>query len=191
MDLYDIIVSRRTIRQFKPVPVARSLLKKLANAARLAPSAGNLQPLEFIIVDDRAICGEIFSCLRWAGYISPEGNPKPGNEPRAYIVTLVNLGVREKGYECDVGAALENMILAAWEEGLGSCWLISIDRHKIIEILRIPEGHKVECVLALGYPAEEPIAEEIKNSVKYWKDTKGVLHVPKRDLKTILHLNKL
>ena len=190
MSLYDIIVSRRTIRQFKPLPIARSFLEKLVNAARLAPSAGNLQPLEFIVVDEDETRKKIFPCLRWAGYIAPEGNPKPGNEPMAYIISLVNSSVREKGYEYDVGAAMENMILTAWEEGLGTCWLISVDREKVVEILRIPKGYKVDCVLALGYPAENPLLEELKDSVKYWKDNEDVLHVPKRNLKDIVHFNK-
>jgi nitroreductase len=190
MSLYEIIVSRRTIRQFKPIPVSRALLEKLVNAARLAPSAGNLQPLEFVVVDDEKIRKEIFPCLRWAAYIVPEGNPQPGNEPMAYIFSLVNLSVKEKGYEYDVGAAMENMILTAWEEGIGACWIISVHKEKVAEILRIPEGFKVDCVLALGYSAENPVAEELKNSVKYWKDKKGVLHVPKRSLNGIIHFNK-
>lgn len=190
MDFHDIILTRRTIRQFKPAPVAQSLLAKLVNAARLAPSAGNLQPLEFVIVDNGEIRNRLFSCLRWAGYIAPDGNPRPGNEPMAYIVTLVNTSIKEKGFEYDVGAAMENMILAAWEEGLGSCWIISVQREKIAGILSIPEGYKVDCVLALGCPAENPVIEELKDSVKYWKSKEGVLRVPKRKLKDILHINK-
>jgi nitroreductase len=141
-------------------------------------------------VDDEETRNRIFPCLRWAGYIAPEGNPRPGHEPMAYIIPLVNLGVREKGSEYDVGAAVENMMLAALEKGIGACWLISVERKKVAQILGIPEGFKVDCVLALGYPAESPVAEELKDSVQYWKDKKGVLHVPKRNLKDIIHFNK-
>ncbi len=190
MGYHDIILTRRTIRQFKPLPITQSILAKLVNAARLAPSAGNLQPLEFVVVDDAEIRKRIFPCLRWAGYIAPAGNPQPGKEPMAYIVTLVNAAVREKGFEYDIGAAMENMILAAWEEGLGSCWIISVERRKIAEILDVPKQYKVDCVLALGYPAENPVIEDLKDSVKYWKNDKGVLHVPKRSLKDIIHFNK-
>ncbi len=190
LSLYDLIVSRRTIRQFKPTPVARPILEKIVNAGRLAPSAGNMQPLEFVVVDDGETRGLIFPCLRWAGYIAPQGNPRPGQEPMAYIFPIVNLSVREKGYENDVGAAIENMILAAWEEGIGSCWLISVERTKVAVILNIPEGFRVDSVLALGYPAESPVVEEFKDSIKYWKDEQGVLHVPKRRLKDVLHFNR-
>jgi nitroreductase len=166
------------------------LLQNLVNAARLAPSASNLQPLEFVIVDEEETKSKLFPCLKWATYITPAGNPKPGQEPAAYIVTLLNSKVREKGHEYDVGAAVENMALAAWSEGVGSCWMISIDKPKIAEILGVPENFKVDNVLSLGYPAEEPRVEEMKDSPRYWKDGAGRLHVPKRNLEKILHWNR-
>ncbi|MEW5901308.1 MAG: nitroreductase family protein [Acidobacteriota bacterium] len=188
--VYDLILLRRTIRQFKPEPVSRQILERLVNAARLAPSSGNLQPLEFVVVDDEDVKRLVFPCLRWASYITPRGNPKPGQEPAAYIIPLINLSVREKGYEYDVGAAMENMILTAVEQGLGACWLLSIDREKIAEILNLPWGYKIDCVLALGYPAESPVMEEGQDTVKYWKDESDVLHVPKRSLKSVIHFNR-
>jgi nitroreductase len=189
-EMGEIIAVRRTIRQFRPEPVRRELLEKLAEVARLAPSAANLQPLEFIVVDDEGMCAEIFPCLKWAAYIAPEGNPKPGQEPAAYIVTLVNSKVREKMFEYDVGAAMENMILTALGEGVGSCWLLSIDRDKLKTILGVPDDYRIDCVLALGYPAEEPAVEDLKDSQKYWKDAEGRLHVPKRTLASVLHRNR-
>ena len=189
-EIYDIAAGRRTIRQFKPDPVPGHLLGKLIDVARLAPSAANLQPLEYIAVDDKRVCGEIFPCLKWAAYIAPEGDPKPGQEPVAYIVTLVNTKVREKMFEYDVGAAMENMILAALGEGVGSCWLLSIDRDKLKGILGVPDGFRIDCVLALGYAAEEPMAEDRNDSQKYWKDKDGRLHVPKRTLASVLHRNR-
>ena len=189
MSLYELILSRRSIRQFKPEPVSRSILEKLINAARLAPSGANLQPLEFVVVDEEEVRKRLFPCLRWAAYIAPEGNPQPGHEPVAYVVVLVNLKLRKKGYERDVGAAVENMILAAWEERVGSCWIANADIEKIKDMLNVPEDYKVDSVLALGYPAEEPITEELKESVKYWKDSKGRLHVPKRRMDDIVHFN--
>ena len=190
MSLYDLIISRRSIRQFKQEPVSRDILKKFINASRLAPSAANRQPLEFVVVDEEKIRKEVFTCLKWAAYIAPEGNPKPGHEPVAYIVVLVNSEIREKGFEWDVGAAIENMILAALEKGIGSCWLLSVDREKLREILNIPENYKIDSVLALGYPDENPVIEDMKDSIKYWKDQAGQLHVPKRKLEDVIHFNK-
>jgi len=189
MNNYELILSRRSIRQFKQKPISYSILEKIMNAGRLAPSAANLQPLEFIAVEKKEIRMKIFPCLKWAAYIAPEGNPKPGQEPTAYIVVLVNTSIREKGFERDVGAAVENMILAALEEGIGSCWLISIDREKVSEILNIPKTYIVDSIVALGYAAEKPVFEDLKDSIKYWKDVQGVLHVPKRKLKDITHFN--
>ena len=190
MGILDSILSRRTVRRFKPVPVDRSLLERLVNAGRLAPSAGNLQPLEFIAVDDAEVRQAVFPCLRWAAYINPRGNPLPGQEPMAYIVTLVNLAVREKGFEYDVGAAMENMILAAKDAGVGSCWLLSVEREKLAEILNVPQRYRIDCVLALGYPAESPMAEEFTESIKYWQDAEGALHVPKRPLRSVFRINR-
>lgn len=189
MSVYELILSRRSIRQFKPDRVSRDILKKLVNAARLAPSGANLQPLEFVAVDDEKLRRKLYPCLKWAAYISPEGNPKPGHEPTAYIVILANLKIRKKGFERDVGAAVENMILSAWEESIGSCWIGNADINRIQEILNIPVDYQIDSVLALGYPDEEPITEEFKDSVKYWKDTKGRLHVPKRRLDDVVHFN--
>jgi nitroreductase len=190
MSLYDLILSRRSIRQFKPETISQDALKDIANAGRLAPSAANRQPLEFVLVEEEKLRSEIFSCLKWAGYIAPEGNPKPGNEPRAYIVVLVNSKIREKGFEWDVGAAVENMILAAWDRGIGSCWIISVERDRVQDLLRVPERYWIDSVLALGHPAETPVIEDAEDSIEYWKDEEDRLHVPKRKLLDIIHFNK-
>jgi nitroreductase len=189
MNLYDIIISRRSIRQFEQKPISQETLRIIVNAGRLAPSAANRQPLEFVVVDEETKKREILPCLKWAGYIAPAGNPKPGREPQAYVVVLVNANIREKGFEWDSGAAIENMILAAWERGVGSCWIISVDKARVSAALNIPSGYKVDSVIALGYPAEAPVIEDLKDSVEYWKDESGCLHVPKRKLADVIHFN--
>jgi len=108
----------------------------------------------------------------------------------AYIAPVLNLKIRRSGFELDLGAAVENMILAAWEEGIGSCWIGSLDAEKVAESLGLPEGYRLDCILALGYPAESPVLEESAGSVKYWKDEAGAVHVPKRRLADVLHLNR-
>jgi len=188
--LYETIVGRRTIRRFKPDAVPRELLERLADAGRLAPSAANMQPLEFVVVDGAGPKAEIFPCLKWAAYIAPAGDPRPGEEPAAYIITLVNSKIREKMFEYDVGAATENMTLAALAESVGSCWMLSIDRDKIRAILGIPEHYRIDSVLALGYPAEDPAAEVAGESIRYWKDAEGRLHVPKRERASVVHVNR-
>ncbi|MBM3293420.1 MAG: nitroreductase [Candidatus Aminicenantes bacterium] len=189
MDVFEAILRRRSIRQFEPRPVERKILEKIVEAGRLAPSAANLQPLEFLVVEAEDVRAAIFPLTKWAAYISPEGNPKPGREPQAYVFILVNTGVRDQGYEFDVGAAMENMALAAQGEGLASCWLISFDKPKAAEVLGVPSTHNIASVLALGYPAETSSVEAYRDSPRYWKDEAGGFHVPKRRLADILHFN--
>lgn len=186
----ELISKRRTIRQFRAQTIPENILLKLVDLGRLAPSAANLQPLEFLVVSDPETRKAVFPCLRWAAYINPAGDPKPGQEPTAYIIILVNTEIREKGYEYDVGAAAENIILGALTQGIGSCWLISVNRDRLREILSIPEKYRIDSVIALGYPAENPVVEDFSGSVKYWKDEVGVLHVPKRKLEDVVHFNR-
>ena len=172
------------------MPVAFDILNKCVNAARLAPSAANLQPLEYIIVDEEQLLDIVFDTLKWANYISPGGNPPVGERPRAYIVVLINSNVRVDGFEYDVGLAVGAITLVAVEEGLGACCIGSIDRAKLMEILNVPSDYTIALVVALGYPNERPIAVDFEGSIKYWQDERNVLHVPKRKLGDILHRNR-
>ena len=190
MSIYELILKRRTIRSFKPEQVTEELLNKLGNAGRLAPSGANLQPLEFIVVNNSELVNKVFPSLKWAGYIAPAGNPPEGKRPTAYVIVLINTEIRSQGGEVDAAAAIENMILAALEDGVGSCWLGAIDRDKLRTLFNIPQNYRVDSVLALGYPDESPVLEEVTDSIKYWKDENGVLHVPKRKLSDIVHYNR-
>lgn len=189
MSIYELILKRRTIRSFKPEQVTEELLNKLVNAGRLAPSGANLQPLEFIVVNNSELVNKVFPSLKWAGYIAPAGNPPEGKRPTAYVIVLINTEIRSQGGEVDAAAAIENMILAALEDGVGSCWLGAIDRDKLRTLFNIPQNYRVDSVLALGYPDESPVLEEVTDSIKYWKDENGVLHVPKRRRSDVVHYN--
>jgi nitroreductase len=189
-EIYKIITQRRTIRRFKPKKIPLNILKKLVNCARLAPSAGNLQVLEYIIVNDKKLCAKIFPYLRWAVYIHPKGIPAPEKRPSAYIVVLVDMKKANQEYFAyDVGAAVENILLFAWSLGIGSCWMKSIQREKIASLLKVPSHIMVDSVISLGFKDESPVIEKFKDSHQYWKDEKQTLHVPKRALKDILHYN--
>ena len=190
MTFYETIIKRRSIRRFKDMPIPYEILNKCINAARVAPSAANLQPLEYVVVDGEQLLDIVFDTLKWANYISPSGNPPPGERPRAYIVVLNNSNIRTDGFEYDVGLAVGSILLVALlEEGLGTCCIGSIDRAKLMEILNVPSNYKVALVVALGYSKESPIEEEFEGSIKYWQDESNVLHVPKRKLGDILHRN--
>jgi len=189
MDIYQLVVSRRSIRRFKDIPVPQQILEQCVNAARLTPSALNLQPLEYIIVDDEQLLPQVFSTLSWAAYIRPAGDPPQDRRPRAYIVMLKNSSVGVSSSVYDVGAAMENIILVALAEGVGSCPFASVNRDRLRSILNIPGDYEIPLVIALGYPDESPVEEPFLGAVKYWKDEDGVLHVPKKSLESVLHWN--
>ncbi|MFH2068182.1 MAG: nitroreductase family protein [Candidatus Omnitrophota bacterium] len=188
MTVYETIIKRRTVRRFQSRPVPEEILEKMVNAGRLAPSAANLQPCEFLIVDDPNLVAAVFATLQWAGYVAPAGNPPEGKRPVAYIVLLLN-PEKSRGGIADAGAAIENMILTGLEDGVAACWLGSVDRGQLTKILNIPNYCRIDSVLALGYPEQENQAEDFSGSIKYWLDEKGNYHVPKRSLKEVLHRN--
>ena len=185
---YETILQRRSIRRFQQKPIKLNLLKKMINAARLAPSAANLQPLQFIIVNEKKQCEQIFETIGWAGYL-PNCTPNKDEQPTAYIIIL-SKDTNNKWNIRDASLASENIVLTAESENIGSCILLNFKKEKIREILKIPKKLEIDSIIALGYKAEKSITENMKDSVKYWKDKKQVLHVPKRKLEDIIHINK-
>jgi nitroreductase len=189
MNMYETIISRRTIRRFHQKPLDGMVLKKFVNAARVAPSAANLQPLEYLIVTEKDLCARLFETLGWAAYIQPKWIPGEQERPTAYIVVLVN-DTKNPYYRYDVGFAAANIVYAAEAAGLGSCILCNIQKEKIQAMFKIPQRFSVDMVIALGEKAEHPVVEERNDMVKYWRDEQEVLHVPKRSLDKIIHMNK-
>jgi nitroreductase len=187
--VYEAIISRRTIRRFKQKPIDVKLLKRFVNAARVAPSAANLQPLEYFILNEKKLCAQVFETLGWAGYIKPKWTPDKSERPTAYIVILVRDDLN-KYYKWDVGLSAENIMLVAEEQNIGSCILLNINRNKIRELLDIPDSLYIDSVIALGYKSETAIMEDMVDSVEYYRDENEVLHVPKRKLTDIFHINK-
>lgn len=189
MKLYDLIISRRTIREFQGKPIAREILERFANAGRLAPQAANRQPLEFVIIDDSSICNQIFPHIKLAGYL--EWKPTTEKQPRSYIAVVVNEKLQKPIWTpYDVALASENICLAAWEEGIGSCLIGAFNKGKLEEILKLPKDYSLALLIALGYPAHKSVIEEMKNdSIEYWQDENGTFHVPKRKLRNIIHYN--
>ena len=197
MDVHQAVVSRRSIREFKDTPVPYDSLEKCVNAARLAPSARNLQVCEYIVVDDEKLLPQVLDTVgSWSGVPRPEGGWSLEHPPRAYIIILIN-GQREtelKGSRrwtnYDVGIAAENIMLTAQEEGLGSCAIASFQQERLKQVLNMPDKYEIALGIMLGFPAESPVMEEATGSVERWTDDRGVLHVPKRKLEDITHRNK-
>jgi len=191
MNVYEAILARRTVRKFKQEPIPLETLQKLVNAARLAPQGANLQPIKYLVVNKPELLDPVFATTKWAAYIAPHGTPKEGERPTAYVVILADKQVRASGYDNDAAAAVENLLLAAVGEGLGSCWIGSVDRDKLRSLLNIPERYVIHTIVALGYPAEFPVVVEATDSIKYYKDEAGTLHVPKRKLAEVVFFNQM
>jgi len=189
MSFIELIKSRRSIRQFKQTPIPLEILVNCVDAARVAPSAANLQPIEYMLITDKEQVDYVFPLLRWAAYINPKGDPRPGQRPTAYLIVLLNEKYEKEWKFHDVGAAVENFMLAALSHGIGSCWLASVDRDSLRSYYAIPGDYTIDSVIALGYPAEEPLLETSDETVKYRLDSDNRLHVPKRSIETILHVN--
>ncbi len=187
--IYEKIAGRRTIRKYRQADVPEYILRRCVDAARLSPSGANRQPLKYVIVNNKELLNEVFSTLSWAGYL-PDYQPSDEEMPRAYIVILLDSNIR-KSPSHDAGIAAMSISMVAFDEGLGSCILGAVDRAQLGKSLNVPDGLEIVLVVALGYPAESPVADKIKDDdVKYWLDKNGVLHVPKRDLEDIVKWNR-
>lgn len=197
MDVYQAVQKRRSIRQFKEMPLSYVMLEKCVDAARLAPTAMNCQLCEYVIVDDEKLLPQVLNAVTvWSGVPKPEQGWSPGRRPKAYIVSLINteletqLGASRTNTHYDAGLAMENMVLVALEQGLGSCVISGIDRNRLRQVLNVPPRYEITMMLALGFADESPVLEIATGSVERWLDGKGVLHIPKRRLEDIIHSNK-
>ena len=186
MSIFDLIKSRRTIRKFQSKQISDEQLLKYVDAARVAPSGANLQPLKYVIVKTPEMVDKVFNHVKWAGYLAPGYNPKENERPTAFIIVLGDKSIRESGYDMDVGAAVENIILTALEDKVGACWMGAIDREEIGKLIDLTEGYKISCVVALGYSMESPKEVEISDGIKYYLDENGTLCVPKRSIDEVL-----
>ena len=197
MDIEQAIALRRSVRSFAQDPIDRELLTELVAAARLAPAGANMQPLEYVVVTDPELCQEIFACLKWAAYTAPLGTPDDEHRPTAYVAVCVRPEYKSKvGSDYDLGAALGVLTLLATARGLGSCWLKNINYPKASRLMGLPEGLKLDSIVALGVPAEEPTVVDLEPGqsgtevIRYWRDEAGRQFVPKRALADILHWDK-
>ncbi len=186
MNISELIIRRRTIRKFKQTPLTQEQLVRYIDAARVAPSAANLQPLKYAVVTSKDMTDKVFLTLKWAGYLKGEYNPKENERPTGYIVICGDSDIKNGGYDMDVGAAAENIILTALADGVGSCWLGSVERPRLKRLLSLPDNLEISCVIALGYPDEEPKEVVMKdNDIKYYLDNE-TLCVPKRSIDEII-----
>ncbi len=185
--LKDLIKKNRSYRRFyQEKQVSKEVLKELIDLARLSASARNVQPLKYILVNKPETNAKIFKYLTWAGYLTDWHGPEEGERPSAYIIMLNDTNI-SSNYFSDDGICSQSILLGAVEQGLGGCIIGSIERIELQKELKIPLQYKIIQVIALGFPKEEVVIEDLKdNNFKYWRDSKQVHHVPKRSLNELI-----
>jgi nitroreductase len=185
----DLILKNRSYRRFyQEVAIGHETLRELVDLARLSASAGNLQPLKYILSCDPQKNALIFSHLAWAAYLKDWPGPAEGERPSAYIVVLGDKEINQSFVGYDSGIAVQSILLGAAEKGLGGCIIGSVQREELRKAIGILPRYEILLVVALGKPIEKVVIEAIgpDGDIKYWRDAEGVHHVPKRHLDDII-----
>lgn len=186
MNVYEAIKSRRTVRKFKQEPLKHDEIMQIIDCARLAPYGANLQPLKFSVITEEETRKKLFPHIKYAGYI-PEWDPTFEETAPVFIAILNDTAIKptEKS-ECDSGAAIMSMCLAAKDLGIDSCWLGAINRNEIKAILGLADNLDITYLLALGYGDQPGEVFDMTDNIKYYFDENGNTHVPKRTMTEIL-----
>jgi nitroreductase len=145
MEFDELIIKRQSIRKFKPDPVSKEMIMEILEAARIAPSGGNRQPWQFIVVQNKEMIKKLAGRQEWAA-TAP-----------VMILGLVDKGVQASYYYNDMGIAFEHIILKATDLGLGTCWMGMMRRSDEARVLLdIPKELEVIIQTPIGYPDETP-----------------------------------
>jgi len=159
MNVHEAIKTRRAVRSYKPDPVPEESLKKILEAARLAPSAKNKQDWKFIVVKDLEKRKQLSKAARNQEFIA--------QAPIVIVGVALDpdyiMGSEVPGYAVDLAIAMEHIALAAVEEGLGTCWVGGFYQEEVKQVLKIPEKYKVVILMPLGFPADKPVPKSRKN----------------------------
>ena len=187
--LKDVIRSNRSYRRFhEDVSISIDTLKELVDLARLSATGGNKQPLKFYLSCDPDRNNKIFPLLTWAGAIPEWPGPGEGERPSAYILILGDNEISQSYFGVDHGIAAQSILLGAIEMGLGGCMLSSIKKEEAHKLLNIPSRFEILLTIALGKPKEKVVIDTLKpgEDTKYWRESDGTHHVPKRRLEDII-----
>ena len=159
METIRAINERRSIRKFRSIDIGENILSILLNAAQMAPSAGNMQGRDYIIVTDKEIKQQL---------VKAASNQKFINQAPVIIVFVANIERSSSRYGRrgilyaiqDASSSVNNLMLAAHDLGLGTCWVGAFDEDSVKAILKIPIGLKPVAIIPVGYPDEIPIAPQ-------------------------------
>ncbi len=154
MDALTAIVERRVVRAFTDRPVEVDLLKRIVDAGRHAMSARNLQPWRFIVIRNRATLRQLGALCSTGGFIA--------DAPAAVAVLKDRSNTRWADVDC--AHAVQNMAIAGWSLGLGTCWVGNFDASRIAALLALPSQLEIFTILPFGYPdaANPPQSRPLK-----------------------------
>lgn len=150
MDVFDAVRNRRSIRKYRKDPVEDEKIRKCLEAAQWAPSASNRQPWHFIVVRNEEARKALADMHPYGRFM--KGSP-------VVIVVLCDPEKHPKYYLYDPCIATQNLLLAAYSQGLGTCWMGVIGagfEEDMKKLLNVPERMRILCCVSLGYPDETP-----------------------------------
>jgi len=155
MDCIEVIKGRRSIRKFKDLAIGKEIIEDLLNAAQMAPSAGNLQARDFIIITNKITKQKLIKAALGQSFIE---------KAPVVIVVVANIERSSRIYRSrgelyatqDATAGIENILLAAHSMGLGTCWIGAFDENAVSELLGIPDKTLPVAIIPVGYPDEQP-----------------------------------
>jgi nitroreductase len=142
LDTFTCIRTRREIRDYLNKPISDESLRKILEAGRLAPSSKNSQPWHFVVIRNRETLGKIASLTPTGAHI--------GRAPLAIAVLMDGA----KLPEVDGARAIQNMVLQAWDLGIGACWVTNFYDDAVKDLLGAPQRMKLVSVIPFGYPNE-------------------------------------
>jgi len=143
MEVYDAIRTVLAVRKYQSKPVPAETVRKIVDAGRLSASARNVQPWQFIVVDDRETLQNLGSLARTGPYIAQAP------------VAIVVLTDKSQFGMSDTSRCIQNMVLTAWSEGVGSNWVGFFGLEAVKTLLGVPDAWEVFAILPLGYPADK------------------------------------
>ena len=175
MDAYSCILTKRDSRSYADRLIDDETLGRMLQAGRMAGSSKNTQPWRFVVLRDPARKAELAACGQFAQHV-----------PAAPLV--IGIVLAPGGGTFDAGRAAQNMMLAAWNEGITSCPVAMHDRDCAARVLALPDEHVVAIVITFGYPesqeslhrgiARTPLAELVH--YERWEATKTLATSPHR-----------
>jgi nitroreductase len=186
--LKECLLSNRSYRRFdNSRRVDYNTLTEVVDLTRFCSSAMNKQPLRYRIVCEADECAKVFSLLKWAGYLKDWDGPVDSERPVAYIVQCLDTDCMPTLPYCDDGLHLEAITIGLNTLGLGGCIIKAFNAPKLAKVLSLPDNIEPRYVLAIGYPIETVVIDDIINDdCKYWRHENAVHHDPKRTLPEII-----